>query len=83
MPTESRPHDDAKHWQDCTDVYDFLDRLRLRPRMWLPGGSLHDLQTMRIGYQVALGVHSKGSRLVAGPRLTRRRRPGSALPTRR
>lgn len=58
MPTESRPHYAAKHWQDCTDVYDFLDQVRLRPGMWLRGGSLHELQTMLIGYQVALGVHS-------------------------
>ncbi|WP_432066129.1 barstar family protein [Streptomyces sp. C10-9-1] len=58
MPTEDSPDPAAKHWQDCTDVYDFLDQIRLRPGMWLPGGSLHDLQTMLIGYQVALGVHS-------------------------
>ncbi|MHC0432545.1 barstar family protein [Streptomyces sp. O3] len=58
MPTEDFPAPTAKHWQDCTDVYDFLDQIRLRPGMWLPGGSLHDLQTMLIGYQVALGVHS-------------------------
>ncbi|MEU3074254.1 barstar family protein [Streptomyces laurentii] len=58
MPTEDLPATTAKHWQDCTDVYDFLDQIRLRPGMWLSGGSLHDLQTMLIGYQVALGVHS-------------------------
>ncbi|TGN78870.1 hypothetical protein E5082_24835 [Streptomyces griseoluteus] len=39
-------------------MYDFLDQIRLRPGTWLRGGSLHDLQTMLIGYQVALGVHS-------------------------
>ncbi|MFE3167950.1 barstar family protein [Streptomyces sp. NPDC059224] len=58
MPTENHPQNAVKHWQDCTDVYDFLDRIRLRPGMWVPGGSLRDLQTMLIGYQVALGVHS-------------------------
>ncbi|MDX3326930.1 MULTISPECIES: barstar family protein [Streptomyces] len=58
MSTEDLPASTAKHWQDCTDVYDFLDQVRLRPGMWLSGGSLHDLQTMLIGYQVALGVHS-------------------------
>ncbi|MFE6225383.1 barstar family protein [Microtetraspora glauca] len=59
MPTENHPHDAAQHWQDCAvDVYDFLDQVRLRPGMWLRAGSLHDLQTMLIGYQVALGVHS-------------------------
>ncbi|CAL9612881.1 barstar family protein [Streptomyces sp. enrichment culture] len=58
MPTEDSAGLTAKHWQDCTDVYDFLDQIRLRPRMWLRGGSLHDPQTMLIGYQVALGVNS-------------------------
>ncbi|MFE9766000.1 barstar family protein [Streptomyces sp. NPDC005808] len=58
MPTEDVPGPTAKHWQGCTDVYDFLDQIRLRPGMWLSGGSLHDLQKMLIGYQVALGVHS-------------------------
>ncbi|MFJ8584872.1 barstar family protein [Streptomyces sp. NPDC093595] len=58
MSTEDLPAPTAKHWQDCTDVYDFLDQIRLRPGMWLSGGSLRDLQTMLTGYQVALGVHS-------------------------
>ncbi|MEU6622024.1 barstar family protein [Streptomyces litmocidini] len=58
MPTEDSPSLTTKHWQDCTDVYDFLDQIRLRPGAWLSGGSLRDLQSMLIGYQVALGVHS-------------------------
>lgn len=58
MPTGDSPDATAKHWQDCTDVYDFLDQIRLRPGVWLPGGSLHHLQSMLIGYQVALGTHS-------------------------
>lgn len=58
MPTEDVPQTPAKHWQDCTDVYDFLEQIRLRPGMWLPGGSLHHLQAVLVGYQVALGVHS-------------------------
>ncbi|MEU6815492.1 barstar family protein [Streptomyces sp. NPDC046860] len=58
MSIEDVPGCTAKHWRDCTDVYDFLDQIRLRPGTWLRGGSLHDLQTMLIGYQVALGVHS-------------------------
>ncbi|NUP39189.1 MAG: hypothetical protein HOY76_19790 [Streptomyces sp.] len=56
MPTEAIPSPTAKHWQDCVDVYDFLDQIRLRPGMWLSGSSLRDLQTMLIGYQVALGA---------------------------
>ncbi|MFD4539888.1 barstar family protein [Streptomyces bauhiniae] len=58
MPTEDSPGLNAVHWQGCTDVYDFLDRIRLRPGAWLSGGSLRDLQSLLIGYQVALGVHS-------------------------
>ncbi|MET9116030.1 barstar family protein [Streptomyces longwoodensis] len=58
MPTEDSPDLTAKHWQDCTDVYEFLDQIRLRPGMWLPGGSLQHLQSMLTGYRVALGVHS-------------------------
>ncbi|MGA5566365.1 hypothetical protein ACPCUV_35085 [Streptomyces platensis] len=58
MPTEDTPPATAKHWQDCTDVYDFLDQIRLRPGMWLPGGRLQDLQCILVGYRVALGVHS-------------------------
>ncbi|MFB7147846.1 MULTISPECIES: hypothetical protein [Streptomyces] len=58
MPTEDSPGLTAKHWQDCTDVYDFLDQVRLRPGMWLPDGSLRHLQAMLLGYQVAASVHS-------------------------
>ncbi|QXE36412.1 barstar family protein [Streptomyces sp. GMY02] len=58
MPTDDSPQSTAKHWQDCTDVYDFLEQIRLRPGMWLPGGSLQHLQSMLTGYRVALGVHS-------------------------
>ncbi|WP_416482685.1 barstar family protein [Streptomyces sp. CL12] len=58
MSTEDLRPPTAKHWQGCTDVHDFLDQIRLRPGMWLSGGSLHDLRTMLIGYQVAVGVHS-------------------------
>ncbi|MFD9721742.1 hypothetical protein [Streptomyces sp. NPDC059076] len=58
MPTEDRPQNTVKHWQDCTDAYDFLEQIRLRPGMWLPGGSLEHLQAMLLGYQVAVSVHS-------------------------
>ncbi|MFD9793718.1 barstar family protein [Streptomyces sp. NPDC059070] len=58
MPTDDSPRAPARHWQDCGDVYDFLDQIRLRPGAWLPGGSLRDLQVLLMGYQVALGVHS-------------------------
>ncbi|MER8236630.1 hypothetical protein [Streptomyces sp. NPDC094049] len=49
MPTEESPQNTVKHWQDCTEVYDFLEQIRLRPGMWLPGGSLGQLQAMLLG----------------------------------
>ncbi|MFC4518378.1 hypothetical protein [Streptomyces ehimensis] len=57
MPTEEKPQT-VKHWRDCMDVYDFLEQVRLRPGMWLPGGSLRHLQAILIGYQIAATVHS-------------------------
>ncbi|MFI9724352.1 hypothetical protein ACIHFE_32745 [Streptomyces sp. NPDC052396] len=62
MPTEDNPQSTVKHWQVCTDVYDFLEQIRLRPSMWLPGGSLQHLKSILIGYRAALGVHS-----ISGP----------------
>ncbi|MGW6602232.1 hypothetical protein [Streptomyces sp. NPDC055036] len=38
-------------------MYDFLDQIRLRPGMWVPGGSLLHLQSLLAGYRAALGVH--------------------------
>lgn len=58
MPEEDSPQNSVKHWQECTNVYDFLEQVRLRPGMWLPDGSLQHLQSVLIGYRVALGVHS-------------------------
>ncbi|MBT2443516.1 barstar family protein [Streptomyces sp. ISL-36] len=58
MPTDDRPQTTVKHWQECSDVYDFLDQIRLRPGMWIPGGSLRHLESMLIGYRAALGVHN-------------------------
>ncbi|MFI6148969.1 hypothetical protein [Streptomyces sp. NPDC051109] len=58
MPTEDSLQSTVKHWQECTDVYDLLEQIRLRPGMWLPGGSLIQLESILVGYRVALGVHS-------------------------
>ncbi|ARE76137.1 hypothetical protein B6R96_21090 [Streptomyces sp. Sge12] len=58
MPTDDSPQITAKQWQDCTDVYDFLEQVRLRPGMWLPGHSLSHLEALLVGYRVALGVHA-------------------------
>ncbi|WP_327425459.1 barstar family protein [Streptomyces sp. NBC_01707] len=58
MPIEDSPQNTVKHWQDCTDVYDFLEQIRLRPSMSLPGHSLRHLEALLTGYRVALGVHA-------------------------
>jgi hypothetical protein len=39
------------------DVYDLLDEVRLRPGMWVRGRSLRHLDSMLVGYRVALAVH--------------------------
>ncbi|MFI5756764.1 barstar family protein [Streptomyces sp. NPDC051569] len=58
MPTEDTPANAVKHWQEYSDVYDFLEQIRLRPGTWLPGCSLQHLQSILTGYRVALAVHS-------------------------
>ncbi len=58
MPTDETPQSTTKHWEDCTDVYDFLEQIRLRPGRWLPDGSLRHLEALLTGYRVALGVHA-------------------------
>ncbi|WP_079193545.1 barstar family protein [Streptomyces sp. CB02488] len=57
MATEDSSGPTPGHWQDCSDVYDFLDQIRLRPGMWLPGGSLPHLRSLLTGYRAALAVH--------------------------
>ncbi|WP_222127787.1 hypothetical protein [Streptomyces sp. SLBN-31] len=41
----------------CRDVQDVLDQIRLRPSMWVRQGCLRDLQNILIGYAAALSVH--------------------------
>ncbi|MFE2303531.1 barstar family protein [Streptomyces sp. NPDC059445] len=57
MPTEDSSRPTSQRWQDCADVYDFLEEIRLRPGTWLPDGSLAHLQSLLVGYRVALAVH--------------------------
>ncbi|MFI1168675.1 hypothetical protein ACH4UM_35220 [Streptomyces sp. NPDC020801] len=42
---------------ELSDVYDFLEEVRLRPGMWVCRSSLQHLDSMLTGYRVALGVH--------------------------
>ncbi|WP_078999377.1 barstar family protein [Streptomyces sp. WM4235] len=67
MPTENNPVNTVKHWQECSDVYDFLEQIRLRPDMWLPGDSLQHLHAILTGYRVALAVHSSHEPFVLWP----------------
>ncbi|MEV6198794.1 hypothetical protein AB0M64_02330 [Streptomyces sp. NPDC051771] len=39
------------------DVYDFLDQVRLRPGMFVRGGSLLELQSMLYGFRVASEIY--------------------------
>jgi hypothetical protein len=48
----------ARPISEFGDVYGFLGEVRLRPGMWVPDGSLRHLQSMLIGYRVALEVHA-------------------------
>ncbi|MFI0967942.1 hypothetical protein ACH4S8_42325 [Streptomyces sp. NPDC021080] len=42
---------------ELTDVYDFLEEVRLRPGMWVRCSSLQHLDSILTGYHVALGIH--------------------------
>ncbi|MGX1471496.1 UNVERIFIED_CONTAM: hypothetical protein RKD50_000304 [Streptomyces canus] len=43
--------------EDLTDVYDFLEEVRLRPGMWVRSNSLQHLDSTLTGYRLALGIH--------------------------
>jgi hypothetical protein len=42
---------------EFVSVFDLLDQVRLRPGMWIAGGSLRELSAMLFGYRIALEVH--------------------------
>jgi hypothetical protein len=42
--------------KQCRDVNDLLDEIRLRPHAWLRQGSVRHLQSMMLGYHMALSV---------------------------
>ncbi|MFE5832747.1 hypothetical protein ACFQ8W_21170 [Streptomyces sp. NPDC056508] len=48
---------EAKHVDECRDVYDFLDQVRLRPGMFVRSGSLLELQSMLYGFRVASAIY--------------------------
>ncbi|WP_328639807.1 hypothetical protein [Streptomyces canus] len=46
-----------RHVGDLTDVYGFLEEVRLRPGMWVHRSSLQHLNSMLTGCRVALGIY--------------------------
>jgi hypothetical protein len=54
---------------ECGDVYGILEQVRLRPGMWVRGGSLEELSTMLFGYSLALQVHGVPERFELHPAL--------------
>ncbi|QCD54134.1 hypothetical protein CEB94_04040 [Streptomyces hawaiiensis] len=48
---------------EMRDVYDLLEEVRLRPGMWVRGGSLQHLNSVLFGYHVALMVHGAKEKL--------------------
>ncbi|WP_089918855.1 hypothetical protein [Lentzea albida] len=42
---------------ECADVWSILNQVQLRPSMWIRGRQLRELETILLGYGVALEVH--------------------------
>ncbi|MFG3584730.1 hypothetical protein [Streptomyces sp. NPDC047990] len=57
MTEPGRARRKPSHLSELTDVYGFLDQVRLRPGVWVRGGSLLHLESVLFGYQAALSVH--------------------------
>ncbi|MER5477009.1 hypothetical protein ABT026_08495 [Streptomyces sp. NPDC002734] len=60
MPAPDTSGRAPKHASELNDVYDLLDAIRLRPGMWVRGGSLLHLDSMLMGYRIALNPHGVG-----------------------
>ncbi|MFE6613791.1 hypothetical protein [Amycolatopsis sp. NPDC057786] len=50
----------------CQNVQEILDQIRLRPGMWLRQRSLRDLESILFGYGVALDVHGLDEKFTMG-----------------
>lgn len=59
MPTENSSATTFRHVRECSDVYDLLEQIRLRPGMWLRRSSLQHLDSLLTGYGAALAVHAQ------------------------
>ncbi|MET8475158.1 hypothetical protein ABZY90_18705 [Streptomyces sp. NPDC006422] len=55
--TPDKPLRAPRHASELSNVYDLLDEVRLRPNMWVRGGSLFHLDSMLMGYRIALNPH--------------------------
>ncbi|WP_252536944.1 hypothetical protein [Streptomyces sp. RO-S4] len=51
------PRRQPRQLTELSNVHDFLEEVRLRPGMWVHRKSLQHLDSMLVGYRVALGVH--------------------------
>ncbi|MFC9507848.1 hypothetical protein [Streptomyces sp. NPDC057002] len=57
MTEPVEPRRMPKQAEELSNVYDLLEEVRLRPGMWVRRCSLQHLDSMLIGYRVALGIH--------------------------
>jgi hypothetical protein len=58
MQTPNEPRRTPKPPAELDDVYDFLEEVRLRPGMWVRGSSLLHLESILMGYRIAMAAHS-------------------------
>ncbi|WP_432166491.1 hypothetical protein [Streptomyces sp. bgisy031] len=57
MPAPDERRRAPRHANEIRDVDDLLDEIRLRPGMWVRGNSLLHLESMLMGYRIALNPH--------------------------
>ena len=58
MPEPGPERRKPKPLSELSDVFDFLEEVRLRPGMWVR--SLDELHSLLCGYRVALEIHDVG-----------------------
>ncbi|MFI6880771.1 hypothetical protein ACIBL6_45715 [Streptomyces sp. NPDC050400] len=56
MPPDERRRA-PRHASEIRNVYELLDEVRLRPGMWVHGSSLLHLDSMLMGYRIALNPY--------------------------
>ncbi|GAA2272351.1 hypothetical protein GCM10010234_03790 [Streptomyces hawaiiensis] len=57
MTAAEKPLSARERLTAMRDVYDLLEEVRLRPGLWVRDRSLRHLDSMLVGYRIALGVH--------------------------